>query len=225
METVNATFPTNVQPAKFAFRFNKDDSGYQRPKVELDNVPICSLNGIKEILEKPTVAPADATEEQKKEFEANKAEQELLVEAMYNIYRDVIKEWVQTSEENNAKTFDAGKFTWRAIATMPKEDRRSSSIPKEQWEAFGKDYAEVLTAVAGRTKEQIASALMVFQKKFSPVKTNKPVIKFLQTQLGLYLENSKNAEQFIDICEMLTKKAESLLEDKSTEGLIGNLGM
>jgi hypothetical protein len=223
METVNATFPTNVQPAKFAFRFNKDEMGNQRAKVELDNVPVPSLNGIKEILEKPTVAPADATEEQKKEFEGNKAEQELLLEAMYNVFRDQYKEWVQASEDNNATTFKA--LTWRDIATMPKEDRRSSSIPKELWEGFGKDYAEVMAAVAGRTKEQIASALAVFQKKFSPVKTNKPVIKFLQGQMALYLEHTKNGEQYVDIIDMLVKKAEALLEDKSTEGLIGNLGM
>lgn len=220
-----AVFPTNVMAQKFAYRFNKDELGNQRAKVELNDVPVVSLNGLVEILNKPIVPPADATDEQKAEFAANKAEQDLILEAMYYIYRDVIKEWVTASEANTAATFKPEEFTWRKIATMPKEDRRSSSIPKEQWEGFGKDYAEVMASVAGRTKDQIASALLVFQKKFSVVKTNKPVIKFLQSQLALWLEHTKTGDQYADIAEMLVKKAESLLEDKSTEGLIGNLGM
>jgi hypothetical protein len=223
--TVNATFPTDVQPAAFAYRFKKDDVGNQRAKVEI-TAPVASLTGIKYILELPTAYDKEkVTPEQAAVFEANKKQQDLLLEAMYDIYRDVIGDWVAADEANTDKNFDPSKYTWSAIANMPKEDRRSSSIPKEVWDKFAADYGQVMATVANRTKDQIASAVMVFTKKFSPVKTNKPVIKFLQGQLGLYLEHTQQADQFSDILELLVRKAATLLEDKSADSLIGNLGM
>jgi len=221
---VNATLPTAVYPESFSFRFKKDDTGNQRAKVEL-KAEVASLVGIKNILELPTVAPEGATDEEKKVYAANKAEQDLLLESMYDVYRDVIGDWVGSDPANGQDNFKQESFTWRAIATMPKEDRRSSSIPKEQWDAFAKEYAEVMMAVANRTKDQVAAALLILTKKFNPIKTNKPAIKFMQGQLGLFIDNTKNGEQFSDILTVLVTKAEELLKDKSSEDLVGNLGM
>lgn len=228
---VAASFPANVTESVFKYRFQKDDLGGQRPAVEIKH-QVANLNGIKEILELPTSAPTGTVYQNKEEqdaaekiFAANKAQQDLLLEAMDGIYRSVIKAWVVADENNTADKFDPAQFSWYAIATMEKEDRRSSAIPKEQWDSFGKDYAQILSTVAGRTPEQIASALQVFTKKFAPVKTNKPVIKFLQTQLALYIEHTKQGEQHSDILDMLVKKADTLLQDKSAESLVGNLGM
>jgi hypothetical protein len=224
-EVVNASFPTDTNPVKLSYRFNKDDVGNQRAKVELENVQVLSLNGIKAILEKPTTCPETAADEVKAECAANKAEQDLLLEAVLGVYKDVIKDWVGTSEDNNAKTFKQEKFTWRAIATMPKEDRRSSAFPKELWEAFIKDYTEVMQVVANRSKDVINNQCQVFLKKFSLIKTNKTLLKFLQMELAVYVEHTKQGDQFADLLEFLLKKVETLLEDKDTEAMLGNLGM
>lgn len=222
-ETVNAVFPTNVQPATFKFRFKKDAVGNQRPGVEI-TMPVLSLNGVKEILELD-VTPKNDSEEEKARVLFNKNQQELILEALQDVYRDVVGDWVASDDGNTAEKFEVSKFTWALIANMPKEDRRSSSIPKEVWEAFAKDYAAVMAAVANRTAEQLQSAITVFQKKFSLVKTNKPAIQFLKSQLGLYVEHTKSGDQFVEIIELLARKADDLLKDKTAEDLVGNLGM
>lgn len=222
-ETVNATFPANVQPSLFKFRFKKNELGQQRQGVEITH-NVANLNGVKEILELD-VTPKNDSEEEKARVLFNKNQQELLLEAMDAMYRGAIGAWVAEEETNTADKFDPAKFTWAAIANMPKEDRRSSSIPKEVWEAFAKDYATVMSSVANRTPEQLQSAITVFQKKYAQVKTNKPAIQFLKSQLTLYVEHTKQAENFVEILELLVRKADDLLKDKSAEDLVGNLGM
>ena len=222
-ETVNASFPADVAPATFKFRFKMNDLGQQRAGVELTH-NVANLNGVKAILELD-VTPKNDSEEEKARVLYNKNQQEMLLEAMSSIYRSVIGDWVAEDETNTADKFDGSKFSWAVIANMPKEDRRSSSIPKEVWEAFAKDYASVMATVANRSPEQLQSAITVFQKKFSLVKTNKPAIEFLKNQLGLYIEHTKQGDNFIEVIELLVRKATELLQDKSTEDLVGNLGM
>lgn len=222
--TVNASFPANVQPTVLKYRFKKDDVGNQRPAVEI-NAQVLSLNGVKEILELDTT-PKDDSEEEKARVAFNKNQQELLLEAATQyVYRSVIGDWVAADDSNTAEKFDQSKFTWAVIANMPKEDRRSSSIPKEVWEAFAKDYAQVMATVGNRTPEQLQAAISVYQKKFSIIKTNKPAITFLKNQLALYIEHTKQGDNFIEVIELLVRKAKDLLEDKVAEDLVGNLGM
>lgn len=221
--TVNASFPADVAPATFKFRFKKNDLGQQRAGVEITH-NVANLNGVKEILELD-VTPKNDSEEEKARVAYNKNQQEMLLEAMGSIYRSVIGDWVAEDEQNTAEKFDADKFTWAVIANMPKEDRRSSSIPKEVWEAFAKDYASVMATVGNRTPEQLQAAISVYQKKFSIIKTNKPAITFLKNQLALYIEHTKQGENFIEVIELLVRKAKDLLEDKVAEDLVGNLGM
>ncbi len=52
---------------------------------------------------------------------------------------------------------------------------------------------------------------------------SKPVISKLKDQLGLYMEHSKNAEQFAEILEMLVSKADALLAANDVELLVQNL--
>jgi shikimate 5-dehydrogenase len=82
-----------------------------------------------------------------------------------------------------------------------------------------------MATVANRTPEQLQSAITVFQKKFSIIKTNKPAITFLKNQLALYIEHTKQGDNFIEVIELLVRKAKDLLEDKAAEDLVGNLGM
>jgi hypothetical protein len=208
-------------PTSFKFRFKKDEIGNQREAVEILTT-VENLAGVRAILDLPTSA-AEAGSEEAAVF--NRNQQDLILEAMSTVYRGVIGDWVAADPANTAAAFKADAYTWAAIANMSKEDRRSSSIAKEVWDAFAQDYATVMAAVAGRTTAQLESAIAVFQKKFSIIKTNKPAIEFLRKQLALYVEHTKQGEQFVEIIELLTKKSKDLLEDKSAESLVGNLGM
>ena len=221
--TVNANFSGATYPVDFKFNFKKDEVGNKRPSVEL-KAPVASLQGVKEILELD-VTPINSSDEEKTRVARNKAQQDLLLEAMYAVYRAQIGAWVGADESNNASKFDPSGFSWEAIANMPKEDRRSSSIPEEQWKAFAVDYSSVMQSVANKAPKELENAVFVYTKKFAPIKTNKPALKFLQGQIALYMEHSKNAENFMDILEMLTSKADQLLNDKSPEDLVKNLGM
>jgi hypothetical protein len=210
--TVNAQFSGATYPEKFKFNFKKTKLGQKRPSVEITH-SVLSLQGIKEILELDPAVPE------------NKAQQDLLLESTNSIFRSQISSFVSEDELNTQAKFDPKGFTWAAIANMPKQDRQSSAIPAEVWEAFGADYATVMGTVAKKDPEALKNAVLVYTKKFAPVKTNKPALKFLQGQLALYLEHSEKAEEFMEIVEMLVNKADALINDKSPEDLIANLGM
>jgi hypothetical protein len=203
--TITAGVNPLIDFQKAAFRFKKDKLGNIRPKVELENFPVPSIAGIIAIIEK------------------GGKELDLLRESIYDTVRGVVADWVGSAEENNEKTFDPNAFTWEKIANMPKEDRRSVSIDPETWKAFAEDYIEVMPGVTNKTKENVANAVEVYLKKFSIVKTNKPVLKKLQEQLGLYMEHSKKAEEFQEILDMLQRRIETYLAQDDVQALIANL--
>lgn len=204
IQTIQANFDKNVDMKEFNFRFKKDKVGNQRSPVKLQ-VGVPSVEGIVAILE------------------AGGKDLELLQDAMYDVIRGSLASYVADNEDVKQENLDLSKFTWTAIANQPREDRRSNAIPAEVWEAFFTDYAAVMPGVTGKTAEQVANACTVYQKKFALVKTNKPVIQALKTQLGLYIEHSPNAQNFEEILELLVRKAEGYLAEKDVEQLVANL--
>jgi predicted house-cleaning noncanonical NTP pyrophosphatase (MazG superfamily) len=106
---------------------------------------------------------------------------------------------------------------------MPKADRRSNTIPNEVWEAFGAAYIDQMPGLTGKSQTAVSSAVQVYLKKFSMFKTNKPVLEKLKEQLGLFIENGKDIEQFADILELLTTKVETYLKADEAEQLAANL--
>jgi hypothetical protein len=68
-----------------------------------------------------------------------------------------------------------------------------------------------MPSITGKTEEQVTLAAKLLITKFNSVKTNKPVIKKLKEQLGVYINGSPNAEQFIDCVKFLDEKADALL--------------
>ena len=204
MTEVTANFDKTVDVKDFSFHFKKDKLGNKRPSVEL-KLPVPSVEGIVAILEK------------------GGKELELLQDAMYDVIRSQAAALVSDDEKASQANFDISKTLWAAIANMPKADRRSSSIDTAVWEAFAKDYIEVMPSVTGKSVEAITNATVVYLKKFSMVKTNKDVLGMLKTQLSLYVEHSKNAEEYADILELLTAKADSYLNANDLELLVSNL--
>lgn len=201
---IKANHDANVESKDFAFHFKKDKLGNKRASVEL-KLPVPSIQGIIAILE------------------AGGKGLELLQEAVYDVVRSQVAGIVSEKEDVTQANFPFASIAWDAIANMPKSDRRSSSIAEETWEAFAKDYIEVMPGVTGKTVEAVTNATVVFLKKFSIVKTNKEVIRKLKEQLALYAEHTKNGDNFADILELLSTKADSFLAANETEALIANL--
>ena len=205
---VNFDNKLDYKNAKFNFREVTDkETGVKtkRASVELDKLPVPSVEGIVAILE------------------AGGKSLDLLLEAVQDVTvsraRDVISETETITSEN----FDYSQCDWNVIANLEKEDRRSG-ISKETWDDFAADYVEVMPAVSGTSKEQSANAAKIFVGKFTAIKTKKDVIAKLKLRLSMYAEHSPRAAEFAECIDVLLKKADKLIQAKE-ESLADNLGI
>ena len=205
---VNFDNKLDYKSAKFSFREVADkETGVKtrRAVVELDKLPVPSIEGIVAILE------------------AGGTSLDLLLEAVQDVIisraRDVINETSTITSSN----FDYSTLDWNSIANLEKEDRRSG-ISKETWEDFVADYVEVMPAVSGTSKEQCANAAKIFAGKFSAIKSKKDVISKLKLRLSMYAEHSTKASEFAECIDVLFKKADKLITAKE-ESLEDNLGL
>lgn len=194
--------PGNLEIKSMKFRFNKDELGNKRPNVEL-SVPVPKLEKLAEVIEHAYTKNDEGKEVLTKEAE-------LLLEAVQDIIQLEVRGYVQDNLDVSPENFPYDKFTWEAIANQDKVSRRGAGIPKETWEAFSKDYIATMPALTGKTAEQVGNAAKIFVRKFKDVAGNTPIIKKLQEQLSIYISNSKQAEEYTDVLEFLTKKAEDM---------------
>ncbi len=202
----NFDFDVNVKPVKFSFKKTKDkDTGVEiiREAVQLA-IPYLSVQGIITVLQ-----------------DGGK-ELELLLEAIENVVNAAARELLYDDTTLNAATFPADKISWKAIANMPKAQRRGGGIPKETWDAFALDYASIMPEAAGKRMDQIEAALKVLMNKFANAKTNTPVLTVMIEQLTIYADASENIEEHSECVAFLLNKAETYL-NVSPEELLGNL--
>lgn len=204
MSDIQANHNATVDQKDFSFHFKKDKLGNKRSSVEL-KLPVPSVEGIIAILEKGGKSL------------------ELLQDAMYDVIRAQAASIISDNEAMTSADFPTANVDWDFIANMPKADRRGSSIASEVWEAFAKDYIEVMPAATGKSVEAVTNATVVFLKKFSIVKTNKDVLKKLKEQLALYVENTKKGEDFAEVIDLLNSKVDSYLSANDVELLVQNL--
>ena len=193
----------NVEFKEYAFRFNKDELGNKRNTVTLSAVPVPSVQGLLHILK------------------AGGKGLQMLQEVAADVIRTSLKNYVADNEGANESNIPWEKFSWEAIATQPRQERKS--IDPALWEGFIKDYLDIMGAVTGKTELQLKNACFIYMKKFSVVKQNKDTIRTLKEQLGLYMQHSQNAEKFSDVLDLLTSKADTLLEANDIEQLTQNL--
>lgn len=145
---------------------------------------------------------------------------ELLLEAARGTVLEQAREYINDNEGVTEANFPYDKLAWDFIANLPKAERRGGGIAKELWEDFAKDYAEVMPAATGKTKESVELAAKVFVSKFANAKTNKPVLKLLQEQLGIYINNTTQGEQFAPVVEWLSNKLDTLINTDETNLLL-----
>lgn len=201
---VQANFDNKVDTKNVKFHFKKDQLGNKRDTVELDKLPVPSVEGVVEILQ------------------AGGKQLELLLSAVAEVVIAQARSILNDNETMTAATFPLEQLSWEAIASMPEAEKRGRGIPKELWEQFANDYITVMPALTGKTAEQVGNAAKLFINKFQAVKTNKQVLGYLQEQLAIYISNSSNAEEFADCVKFLNDKAETLLAADDS-ALLNNL--
>tara|TARA_R110000868_G_scaffold326888_2_gene587886 strand:+ start:32 stop:676 length:645 start_codon:yes stop_codon:yes gene_type:complete len=205
---VNFDNKLDFKSAKFGFREVTDkDTGVKtkRATVELDKLPVPSVEGIVAILETGGKAL------------------ELLLEAVADVVVQRARDVINDAENVTSDNFDYSLCDWNAIANLEKEDRRSG-ISKETWEDFAAEYVEIMPAVSSTSKEQCANAAKIFVGKFSSIKTKKDVIAKLKLRLAMFAEHSPKAAEFAECIDTLFKKADKLIQAKE-ESLEDNLGL
>jgi len=209
---IKANFDNKVDPKDFKFHFKKVEVEVdgkktgdvtKRPTVEL-TLPIPSVEGIVAILE------------------AGGAGLVLLLEAVQDVVVSRAREIINDKEDITQASFPIEDLAWDKIASLPKAERRGGGISKEIWDAFSKDYIAVMPGVTGKTAEQVGNAAKILLNKFNAVKTNKPVLKVLKEQLGIYVQHSTAVEEYTECVEFLLNKAETLINTDEAE-LLKNL--
>lgn len=209
--TIAANFDKTVdlKQVKFNFRKVKDaETGVEtkRATVELDKLPVPSVEGIVAILES-----------------GDDKAMSLLLEAVADVVINRARDVINENEAITSENFDYSVCNWMTIANLEKEDRRSG-ISKETWDDFALDYVEIMPSVSGTSKEQSANAAKIFVGKFASIKAKKDVIGKLKLRLSVYAENSPRAAEFADVIDFLFKKADKLIAAKE-ESLEDNLGL
>lgn len=123
---------------------------------------------------------------------------------------------------NKQEELDLSKLTLEYLATEPAADRRGRGIAKEVWEAFVADYISIMPALLDKPIEKVQAAAGVFAKKLMPAKGSKQVLEILKTYLDMWFEKTANAENFGEVYEFLSKRADAFLavdEQALLEGL------
>lgn len=205
---VNFDNKLDYKGSKFSFKTVKDkDTGVEtkRATIELDKIPVPSVEGVVAILEIGG-----------KSFD-------LLMEAVTNVVLDRARDVINADEKITSENFPYDLLNWNVIAELEKEDRRSA-IPKEVWEEFAVDFTAIMPSLSGITSEQAANVAKILIGRFAAVKSRKDIISKLQGRVALYAEHSTRAAEFADVIDTLYKKAEKLLEAKE-EKLEDNLGL
>ena len=62
----------------------------------------------------------------------------------------------------------------------------------------------------GKSAEAVGLAADLFAKKLTPIKTNKPVLEALKTQLSIYAD-AESAENFEEVLTFLVKRLDAYL--------------
>ena len=202
VQNIQAAFDNTVEMRVFKFRFNADKLGNRRPAVEL-SLPVPSVEGIVAILQKGGKGL------------------DLLLDVVADTIRTKISTIVGEDENISQENFPMEKISWEMIANAPRAERKS--IPESVWEAFCKDYIEIMPGLTRKSLEAVTNATTLYLKKFSLAKTNKEILAKMKEQLAIYMENSPKAEEFTDILELLISRADAYLSANDTEKLLGNL--
>lgn len=203
--TIVANVDKTVNPAEMVFRFKKDKLGNKRQDIKL-TVPVPSVDGVVDILSR-----------------GDSKEVQLLLDGVYDVVRSFAAGIVSDDEDITTDTFPYDKVTWAAIAAQPKEDRRSSAISEEAWNAFSASYISFMPGATNKSESAVTNATLVYRKKFAAWKSDKKTLEKLKGQLAIYIENCPDAEAHEEILTMLVRRVDIYLKSDDLVALTANL--
>jgi len=189
------TFPVEEV---FKFRTRTDDLGQKLKRPNITAVlPIPTVEGIHHALR----------DEKQRNYVIN-----LLQEAIKTAAREQVddeEQWLKQGE-----TLDTSKLTLEYLANVPASEKAGASITPELWEEFARSYVAVMVPLTGRTEEKVAKQASFLVRKFAPVKTNKPTVKWLTEQLDLFAANAtaEMVESFEPIFTYLWGRSKTYME-------------
>jgi hypothetical protein len=143
-----------------------------------------------------------------------------LLDILQDVVKDAVKEQVydEANPVNEQSTLNIDVLSLDYLVNVPKSERTGRGIPKEIWEEWSKDYIEIMTAAGQRNAEKIGNAAEAFTKRLFGVRSNKPLVKFLLSELNQWATLTNNLEEYSDIYEFLKKKANDYINtDESAQ--------
>lgn len=211
MSEHTASTISNVNPlltvdreAKFSFKKQKiqDELGQEvkRPMVSLQ-IPVPTFDGL---------ITALSTDDKVKQFVLDLVESAII---------DQARQQVSDEEKpvNRQEELDVSKLDLTFVANIPKAERTGGGIAKEVWEEFESNYIEVMVANTEKGVDRVSKAAKLLVAKFTPVRTDKTVVKFLREQLAFWYSKTPAQEEFADVFKFLDEKAGTLLNRDSAE--------
>lgn len=178
--------------SEFHFRTK---NGYKRPTVAVEyDAP--DAQGIKELLE---------SDDQK------------VVQLVTDTVQDLLKNHIRSFVDNDLdfdqtkldELVEAGKVSIPHIAHIPKADR--NVLSKDDLEQFAQDYIAVMPEVTGKSEDRVKAAATLFVERFKRAAGDNDVLKVLQDQLGVFVENAP--EEVVERNERVITWASGKLEE------------
>jgi hypothetical protein len=131
----------------------------------------------------------------------------LILELAADVIYNNVKERVQDTSFD-PETLDLATLDFESIAAIPREDGRKG-IDKDRWEAFKKDYIQVMVTNVGLPSGKVETAAKLFVAKLAPVALNPKMLEKLQEYLAVYTE--KSADPDMGIVELLNSKLKEFM--------------
>lgn len=113
------------------------------------------------------------------------------------------------------ETIAGFNLNWDGMATdflTALQETRSTGIPKETWDDFEADYVSVmLQQMPENGEDRIKNAAAHLKARFQKCRSNKVMVKKLQSYLSVWFAATGNQEEFAKVFDTLNTRAETLL--------------
>lgn len=170
-------------------------------------IRVMSLADILEVLQNPDSS------------ESVSNQKDLIAEAVNSIIIAAVKNQIDEQsahEQVNIESIDFARTMWDALANTSKAERTGNGVPKEVWEAFAKDFAEIMPAATGRSSKGIENVSKVLLNKLQTAKGNKPVLELVRSLLDIWITKTERADEFAAAYEFLMQKSDAMLAADDT---------
>lgn len=202
-----------AEDAKAAFEaagWKATDKGWKRPSVT------ASL---------PELEQADVIEV----LEAGGAGTQFLLavcnEQFYLSARNKLAEIISTNPMSviTPDTIAGFGLEWNGMAAeflAALQETRSTGIPKEVWDDFEADYVSVMMQeMPANGEERIKNAAAHLKARFAKCRSNKPMVKKLQSYLAVWFAATGSQAEYARVYETLNSRAETLLNASDEDSI------